>query len=234
MRVLAIMCHPDDMELSCSGTLIKYKKQGHDVIACHAANGNMGHVIIQPDELRKIRIAEAKKAASLAGFEIMTADIDDLTMNSANEEQLKKLVRIIRYARPDVIITHHPDDYCSDHVELSKLVFKASFDASCPHFLPELGPATEVTPIYYSDTSRSVNFIPTEYVDITEEMELKEQMLACHESQLKWLKDHDGIDIIAVQRVRAADRGSQCKVQYAEGFRQLLASQRLRTYRVLP
>ena len=61
MRVLAIMCHPDDMELSCSGTLIKYKKQGHDVIACHAANGNMGHVIIQPDELRQIRIAEAKK-----------------------------------------------------------------------------------------------------------------------------------------------------------------------------
>lgn len=234
MRVLAIMCHPDDMELSCSGTLIKYKKQGHDVIACHAANGNMGHVVIMPDELREIRIKEAQKAAAMAGFEILTADINDLTMNSANEEQLKKLIRIIRYARPDVIITHAPYDYCSDHVELSKLVFKASFDASCPHFLPELGVATPVTPLYYSDTSRSVNFIPTEYVDITEEMELKEQMLACHESQLKWLKDHDGIDIIAVQRTRAADRGSQCKAQYAEGFTQLLASQRLRTYRVLP
>ena len=32
MRVLAIMCHPDDMELGCSGTLIRYKKQGNDVI----------------------------------------------------------------------------------------------------------------------------------------------------------------------------------------------------------
>ena len=234
MRVLAIMCHPDDMELSCSGTLIKYKKMGHDVIACHAANGNMGHVVIMPDELREIRIKEAQRAAAMAGFEILTADINDLTMNSANEEQLKKLIRIIRYAKPDVIITHHPDDYCSDHVELSKLVFKASFDASCPHFMPELGSAVQVTPLYYSDTSRSVNFIPTEYVDITEEMELKEQMLACHESQLKWLKDHDGIDIIAVQRARAADRGSQCKAKYAEGFRPLLASQRLRTYRVLP
>ena len=234
MRVLAIMCHPDDMELSCSGTLIKYKKMGHDVIACHAANGNMGHVVIMPAELREIRIKEAQRAAAMAGFEILTADINDLTMNSANEEQLKKLIRIIRYAKPDVIITHHPDDYCSDHVELSKLVFKASFDASCPHFMPELGSAVQVTPLYYSDTSRSVNFIPTEYVDITEEMELKEQMLACHESQLKWLKDHDGIDIIAVQRARAADRGSQCKAKYAEGFRPLLASQRLRTYRVLP
>lgn len=234
MRVLAIMCHPDDMELNCSGTLIKYKKKGHDVIACHATNGNMGHVVIMPEELRKTRIQEAKNAAALAGFEVITADIDDLTMNAANDGQLKKLIRIIRYARPDVIITHHPNDYCSDHVELSKLVFKASFDASCPHFMPELGSPVPVTPLYYSDTSRSVNFIPTEYVDITEEMELKEAMLACHKSQLDWLMEHDGIDIIAVQRARAADRGSQCKAKYAEGYTQLLASQRLRTYRVLP
>ena len=234
MRVLAIMCHPDDMELSCSGTLLKCKKRGDDVIACHAANGNMGHVEIEADELRKIRIAEAKRAAAMGGFEIVTADIDDLTMNSANVDQQLKLLRIIRWARPDFIITHHPDDYCSDHAELSKLVFKASFDASCPHFHPECGAATPVTPIFYSDTSRSVNFIPTEYVDITEEMELKEAMLACHESQLKWLLAHDGIDIIAVQRARAADRGSQCKAKYAEAFNQLLASQRLRTYRCLP
>lgn len=234
MRVLAIMCHPDDMELSCSGTLLKCKRRGDDVIACHAANGNMGHVEIEAEELRKIRIAEAKRAAAMGGFEIVTADIDDLTMNSASVEQQLKLLRIIRWARPDFIITHHPDDYCSDHAELSRLVFKASFDASCPHFHPECGAATPVTPIFYSDTSRSVNFIPTEYVDITEEMELKEAMLACHESQLKWLRDHDGIDIIAVQRARAADRGSQCKAKYAEAFNQLLASQRLRTYRCLP
>lgn len=234
MRVLAIMCHPDDMELDCAGTLIKYKKQGHDVITCHAANGNMGHVVIMPDELREVRINEAKKAAALAGFEIITADIGDLTMNSANEEQLKKLIRVIRYARPDVIITHNPNDYCSDHVELSKHVFKASFDASCPHFMPELGEATPVTPIFYADTSRALNVIPTEYVDITEEMELKAQMLACHESQIKWLMDHDRTDIIDSQRVHAAFRGKQCGVKYAEAFTQLIASQRLRPYRMLP
>ncbi|MBR3593656.1 MAG: PIG-L family deacetylase [Clostridia bacterium] len=234
MRVLAIMCHPDDMELCCSGTLIKYKKQGHDVIACHVANGNMGHVVIMPDELRQIRINEAKRAAAMAGFEVLTADIGDLTVNSADMEQVRKIIKIIRYARPDVIITHAPEDYCSDHSEVSKIVFKASFDASCPHFMPELGPSTPVPAIFYSDTSDGINFIPTEYVDITEEMELKEQMLACHESQLKWLKEHDGIDIIAVQRTIAAFRGNQCRVKYAECYRPLLASQRLRPYRLLP
>ena len=222
MRALAIMCHPDDMELNCSGTLIKYKKLGHEVIACHAANGDMGHFVIMPPELREIRIKEAQRAAAMAGFEVITADINDLTMNSADVEQQKKLIRAIRYAKPDVIITHNPEDYCSDHVELSKLVFKASFDASCPHFLPELGAPTKVTPLYFSDTSRSMNFIPTEYVDITAEMELK------------WLKEHDNIDIIQVQRNRAACRGNQCGVQFAEAYRPFIAAQRMVTYRVLP
>ena len=189
MRVLAIMCHPDDMELSCSGTLIKCKKRGDEVIVCHVANGNLGHVVIMPDELRDIRAGEAKKASALGGFDILSCDFGDLTINSAVLEQQLAVTRVIRYAKPDMIITHHPDDYCSDHAEVSKLVFKASFDASCPHFHPELGEATPVTPIFYADTAGSVNFTPTEYVDITDEMDLKEEMLSCHESQLVWLKD---------------------------------------------
>jgi len=234
MRVLAIMCHPDDMELSCSGTLIKCKQRGDTVIAFHAANGNLGHVVIEPEELAVIRAAEARKAASLAGIELINGTFGDLTVNSADVSQQLEITRIIRYAKPDFIITHHPNDYCSDHVELSKLVFKASFDASCPHFHPELGEATPVTPIYYADTSRSLNFIPTEYVDITDVMDLKEQMLSCHESQLVWLKDHDDIDIIEIQRTNAAQRGSQCDVKYAEAFTQFYGAQRLRTYRMLP
>lgn len=234
MRVLAILCHPDDMELTCGGTLIKYKKRGDDVISCHVANGDMGHMLIMPPELREIRTKEAEKAGALAGIEVINGDIGDLTVNSADKEQLAKIIRIIRYAQPDVIITHHPNDYCSDHAETSKLVFNAAFSASCPHFMPELGPAAKVTPIFYCDTSNGINMIHTEYVDITDEMELKMQMLACHESQVKWLADHDGIDVLADERTKAAFRGIQCGVKYAEGFSQLLVAQRLVTYRLLP
>lgn len=234
MRVLAILCHPDDMELNCAGTLLKYRKAGHTVIACHVANGNMGHYTIMPEELREMRRLEAQKAGEIAGYEVLSADIGDLTVNSASEAQQNEIIRIIRYAKPDVIITHSPEDYCSDHVETSKLVFNASFSASCPHFKPELGEATDVTPIYYVEHDDGIAFVPTEYVDITEEMEVKEQMLKCHESQLKWIKEHDGIDIVANQRVRAAFWGGQCKVKYAEVFRQFQGSGRMRTYRVLP
>lgn len=234
MKVLAIVCHPDDMELTCGGTLLKYKKAGHDVTACNVANGNMGHFTIMPDELRKIRMEETKKSCDMAGIKSICADIDDLTVNSTDIEQVRKLVKIIRDEAPDIIITHHPDDYCSDHVETSKLVFKASFDATVPHFMPECGEAVGLAALYYGDTDQGVNFIPTEYVDITEEMDTKEKMMACHESQVVWLMEHDGYDVVAEQRKIAMQRGTQCGVKFAEGFTPALVSGRLRTYRLLP
>lgn len=234
MNVLAISCHPDDMEIHIAGTLLRCKKRGDNVTVCHVANGCMGHVVIQPEELAKIRIAEAKKAGDLAGFKTVTLNVDDISVDSTDKAQHDGLVKVIREAKPDFIITHAPDDYMSDHVEVSKLVFKASFSASVPHYMPELGEPCAVTPIYYMDNSRNVNCEPYEFVDITDEIEEKLNMLACHESQVVWLKDHDNIDVLETTRVYSQMRGAQCGVKYAEGYRRLLASQRGTTKRLLP
>ncbi|MBR3863063.1 MAG: PIG-L family deacetylase, partial [Clostridia bacterium] len=50
--VLVISCHPDDVEIACAGTLLKCKERGDRVVVCHLCSGNLGHVIIPPDELR--------------------------------------------------------------------------------------------------------------------------------------------------------------------------------------
>ena len=42
MRILCFMAHPDDMEVHCAGTLLRYVQDGHTVFSCHVANGNMG------------------------------------------------------------------------------------------------------------------------------------------------------------------------------------------------
>ena len=76
MKVLAIGCHPDDVEIACSGTLIKCVKRGDEVYVCHVSTGNLGHVIIPPDELTKIRAEEAKKAgADVVGAEDLMEEI---------------------------------------------------------------------------------------------------------------------------------------------------------------
>lgn len=234
MNVLAISCHPDDMEICCGGTLLRCKERGDNVTVCHVANGNMGHVVIEADELRRIRIGEAKKSGESAGFKVVTCDVGDLLVNSADKAQHDKLVEIIRAANPDFIITQAPDDYMGDHVETSKLVFKAAFAATVPHYEPQLGEACNVVPIYYMDNSCLLGCEPTEYVDISEHIETKLNMLANHESQLVWLRDHDDVDVLENTRAMARIRGLQCGVQYAEGFRQCMTDHRIVAKRMLP
>lgn len=223
MKVLAIGCHPDDIEIGCAGTLAKYVKLGHEVTVCHVCNGNLGHVVIQPDELGPMRIGEAKKAGSLAGIKVRTLDIGDLVVYDGKREHRDAVVELICEEQPDVIITHYPGDYMPDHTAVSKLVFDASFAASVAHYPATKGHPCEVTPIYYMDTLAGVNFMPTEYVDISDFIDLKLEMLECHESQLKWMRDHDHIDFAEFVKTCARYRGLQCGTQYAEGFQKCYA-----------
>jgi len=232
MNVLAIGCHPDDIEISCCGTLAKCVDRGDKVTVCHVCNGNMGHEIIKPAELREMRIGEAKRAGALAGIEVVTLDIGDLLPSGCSIEQRDRIAELIIKTQPDFIITHAPNDYMPDHREVSKLVFDASFVASVPQY----GPAGKaaVTPIYYMDNLAGINFIPTEYVDVSDKIELKLNMLECHESQLKWMRDHDHIDFAEFVRSCSRFRGLQCGVQYAEGFTQEYAWPKITTRRMLP
>ena len=55
MNILAIGAHPDDIEISCGGTLAKYAKQGHKVFTATTTNGNIGSATLPMDEIAKIR-----------------------------------------------------------------------------------------------------------------------------------------------------------------------------------
>ncbi len=232
MNVLAVGCHPDDIEISCCGTLAKCVKRGDKVTVCHVANGNMGHEIIPPDELRAMRAQEAKAAGALAGIEVVTLDIGDLLPNGCDIAQRDKMMELIRKVQPDFIITHSPTDYMPDHLAVSKLVFDASFAASVPQY--GTGGKAAVVPIFYMDNLAGMNFNPTEYVDITDEIELKLKMLECHVSQLKWMRDHDHIDFAEFVRTCSRFRGLQCGVGYAEGFTQELVWPKVVAKRLLP
>lgn len=234
MRVLAIGAHPDDIEIACSGTLAKCVKRGDTVITCHVSSGNLGHVVIPPDELRVIRANEAIKAGKMAGIEVIDGGFDDLEIFADNKEARDKLVKIIRYADPDFIITHDPDDYMPDHTAVAKLVFDASFTATLPNYPPKTDHPAKLVPIFYMDTLAGVNFNPTFFVDISEEIDLKINMLNCHESQIVWMREHDGIDFPDMVRTCSRYRGYQCGAAYAEGFKQCQVYLKGTTERLLP
>ncbi|UVI27780.1 PIG-L deacetylase family protein [Paenibacillus spongiae] len=234
MSILAVGCHPDDLEIGCGGTLAKLSSLGHRVTMCHVANGNKGHVVIQPEELRVIRAQEAKDAGRLIGAEVHSLHVPDLQVKSENEEMVHDLIRLVREVKPDYIITHNPEDYMKDHQEVSKAVYDASFSATVPHMLPDVPAYGRIVPIYYMDTLAGVNFVPEEYVDITDMIDIKLQMNNCHQSQLAWLKEHDGIDFLEFVQSCSRFRGIQSGVTYAEGFRRCQAWPRMTTQRLLP
>ena len=93
--VLVISCHPDDMEIACAGTLLKCKERGDRVVVCHLSSGNLGHVVIPPEELRVMRAKEAEKSGAMGGFEIMHSCFDDLDIYDNNKEARDKVVEII-------------------------------------------------------------------------------------------------------------------------------------------
>jgi N-acetylglucosamine malate deacetylase 1 len=235
MRVLAVGAHPDDLEILCGGTLARFVAEGHSVVMCHASRGDRGSFVHSSEEIARIRLGEARKAADAAGAAHETLGLSDGEINAADPDQRRRVADLVRRANPDLILTHSPGDYMVDHNEISKLVFDASFLATLP--LYETGspdPPARVTPIYYFETILGLGFAPTEFVDVSDHIETKVAMLEAHESQLTWLRDHDGVDIVEQMKEATHYRGLQCGVAYAEGFAPCLTWLRTRTRRLLP
>jgi len=232
--VLAICAHPDDNEAYCGGTLIKCVERGDRVVACHLSDGDMGHVVIEPEVLGKMRCEEAKAAGKKGGYEVIWGGFHDISIYSDNKEARDKVVDIIRRVNPDFIITHNPNDYMPDHTATSRLVFDASFAATVPHYKTSVDTPAKLVPIFYMDYPECEAFVPEYYVDISDVQAKKEETIESHASQLVWLREHDNIDFPAMMRTCAANRGYQCGVQYAEGFTMCKAYLKGTTKRLLP
>jgi LmbE family N-acetylglucosaminyl deacetylase len=232
-RVLAVGAHPDDLEFQCCGTLAKFARRGAKVVMAVATDGSAGHMRIPAKELAEIRHQEALEAAGCIAAELYWMGYTDELIFGDMPTRLA-FTEMIRRAKPDLIITHNPEDYHPDHRTVSKLVFDASFLSGLPNIKTDSGAHLGVQPLYYFDSASGIGFQPTEFVDITGTFDTKRLMLSKHASQVEWLRDHDGIDVLANLEVTARARGFQCGVSMAEGFRPEFAMARLRPYRVLP
>lgn len=235
MRVMAVGAHPDDVEMYCSGTLLACRARGDDLFVCCMTNGDKGAYEMTCEELAAIRRREAGNAAAIIGAELMFLNLPDGEL-FVDEACRAPLIDAVRQARPDIIITHNPEDYHPDHCNTSALVFSASFLAGAPNVKGQrdLPGHDRVPSVFYMDTPTGTGFQPTEYVDITPHWETKVRVIECHASQVQWIREHDGLDIVNVARVMAEFRGMQSGVRYAEGFRQLTQWPRMTTRRLLP
>ena len=236
MNILAVGANPDDVEFLCSGTLAVYAKRGDSIAISYLTTGDKGTKEIPPEEMAAIRKKEAEDAARVIDADVFPLNVPDGEVEVSLALR-RKLVEIVRQTKPDVLITHYPRDYMSDHNNTSRLVFEASFWAGSSSFPGDPGTAPYHVfrpPVFYMDTVGGIGFVPEEYVDITDVIDLKIEMLSQHKSQLQYMKERDGFDFLDYMKTAARYRGYQCGVAYAEGFVRERVYPSLSTKRILP
>lgn len=188
-RILAIGAHPDDCEITCGGCMALWARAGHVVHYVSATNGGTGHHAIGGIELVRRRMAEIQAAAASLGVTCEALDVTDgeLEPSLANR---RTFIRLIRAFRPDLILTHRPNDYHPDHRYCSLLVQDASYVITVPDNLPTVE-ALRAAPVicYFADGfAKPLPFSPDVVVDVDGVVERKLEAICRHVSQVfEWL-----------------------------------------------
>ena len=223
-RVLAVMPHPDDMEILCAGTLIRLSALGFAVHVAVMTAGDKGSDELPRAEIAAIRRTEAQKGAALIGAAscrcLEFADLEIIFDNAARQT----LAGLVREIDPLLVMTTPPFDYMMDHIVTSTLVRDACFNAGCRNYFAEGTPTIGAPYLYYTDAVGGTDLFGQETpvsstFDITAQMGQKAAALECHDSQRAWLRRQHGLDdYVGSMRSWAAKRGSQIGVTYAESW----------------
>ncbi len=227
MTVLAISCHPDDIEFGMMGTLILVKRAGCDVHLINIANGSVGSADLPPREIAAVRWREASRSAELLGATLHECLVDDLEV-FYTQDLIRRITGLVRQVKPDIVFTLSMEDYMEDHMNAARLAVSGTFLRNVPNYrsIPELPAVFEDAMLYHSTPHILTDMmrrpiVPEMYVDITEVIDEKERLLACHASQKEWLDKTQGLDsYLASMRDNATAIGGMSGAFHAaEGWR---------------
>jgi LmbE family N-acetylglucosaminyl deacetylase len=227
--VLTLMAHPDDAEFLTGGTLAHLAARGWEVHIASATPGDCGSSTLGPEEIAAVRRHEGARAAAVLGGTFHCLERRDLRVRY-DDETVAAACGLLREVRPRLLITHSPSDYMIDHEEISRVARAVAFSAPVPNAPAPPGsrPLEAIPHLYYADPAEGKSplgdpILPSILVDITEVVEKKLEMLACHASQREWLRAHHGMDeYLESARRTSEERGRLAGRGAAEGFRQHL------------
>ena len=195
MNILAIGAHPDDIEYGCAGTLIKYAERGHHIFLLVLTGGQEGG----SSETRK---QEQENAAELMSVQkIFWGGYHD-TQLPLSKELIEKIEEVLGEVNPDLILVNYGDDTHQDHRILTQATMSAT---------------RYVRNVLFFEVPTTQNFNPQVFVDISDTLERKSQVLNAHASQVMKTNIED-MYIIELAQANATFRGIQGRVKFAEAF----------------
>jgi bacillithiol biosynthesis deacetylase BshB1 len=215
LDVLAIAAHPDDVEITSGGLMIKMHKLGRRTGVLDLTKGESG--TFGNDETRMKEAAAAAKIMGLTYRHFLGLPDSAIEFNQENK---LKIAQIIRDTKPELVVLPHWEQRHPDHLACSLLGYDACFLAGLkksklvgdPH-----RPRKIIYATYFKNSD--ISFL----VDISAEFEQKCDAVKAYHSQFgdpeKSLQVFQpGENIYEVMRIRGARFGQMVGVRYAEGY----------------
>jgi bacillithiol biosynthesis deacetylase BshB1 len=220
LDLLAIAAHPDDVELTCGGTLLRMAQRGYKTGILDLTAGEMG-----TRGTPKIRANEAARAAKLLAVKWRgTLGVPDSDVQPSRQHKLR-LAAMIRQLGPKTVILPYWEARHPDHYHASTLGYEACFLAGLKQ-LPIEGEPFRPFKILYS-ISYYVDVRPTFVVDITAQYEQRRKAILSFASQFRPSKNeksgkvHLAIDRLEAEMNQLARHyGQMIGVDYGEPFLQ--------------
>ena len=221
LDILAFAAHPDDVELSCSGTLMKHIAEGKRVGVIDLTEGELGS-----RGSVSLRYEEAENASKIMGLTVR----ENLKMRDGffeiNEENKLKIVTAIRTYRPKIVLANAIEDRHPDHGRAAQLVSEACFLAGLRKVETIVGgqlqEAYRPQVVYHYIQDRYIK--PDFVVDITPYIEQKMEAILAYKSQFYDPNSTEpqtpisGADFLDFVKARCNEFGRPIGAQYAEGF----------------
>ena len=209
MRVVVIAPHNDDEILGVGGTMAKLVKQGHEVIVCEVTAGNLDDEMVQ-----RIK-REARASHELMGVKTHFMDLPVVGLREMTTKELNKSFQShLLDLKPDVVFLPHKGDMHIDH----RMTVEAAMVALRPVTFPNLKGIyayETLSETEWNTPSVDNAFIPTMFVDITDEIEIKLDAMQCYASQLCEYPHPRSLEAL---RALAMHRGGMVCKKYAEAF----------------
>jgi bacillithiol biosynthesis deacetylase BshB1 len=219
--VLAIGAHPDDLELSCGGTIAKLVKQGYKVALADLTQGELG-----TRGTREIRAQEAQKAARILGVVTRRNLLIPDGNVEVNKQNIEKVVVLIRELKPTILLIPHSVERHPDHVHTHHLCKEAWYYAGLKKLKTVYRGSEQAPhrPHHFFEFMQWHEFEPSFIVDISDSYNTKMKAIHAHASQFFNPRSKDpetklsSPEFLETIETRSKFYGQKIGVKYGEPF----------------
>jgi N-acetylglucosamine malate deacetylase 1 len=221
LDILAFAAHPDDVELSCSGTILKHIALGKKCGIIDLTQGELG-----TRGNAKLRAQEAAQASKILGISVREnlKMKDGFFANDSKHQQ--EIIKKLRHYQPEIVLCNAVSDRHPDHGRAAKLISEACF----------YGGLTKIKTTYNGKSQKAwrpkavYHYIQDRYlkpdfvVDVTPYVEYKMNSIKAYKSQFYDSKSKEPATPISVEhfldfvKAKMMVFGRDAGYKYAEGF----------------